>query len=236
MSDSHLLFLKTETTVLERLFESFQEEFDELLQDNFTDDELEVFEKKLDALAAVYIQPLSNELSFDDFYADPRKEDEQRKFFEECRSLITFENFPYLETNPFQVTYLQELLKKFDEILVDRGGTYELLFKDEYLSYLNGFKNIDPLIRAARPAPLITRTSKPVDPIDFLILHVGSELKRLEGVSLPLQELPEKIRTIYDVMISEEEKDASYLLSKTGLNAKDFDDGLERLKFWLKKF
>jgi hypothetical protein len=235
MADSHLFFLKTEVGVLEKLFESFQEEFDELLEDNFTDEELVVFEKKLDKLAAVYIQPLSNELSFDDFYADSKKEDEQRDFFEKCRGLITFENLPYLETNPFQVTYLQELLKKFDEVLIDRGGMNELSFKDEYLSYLQNFKNIDPLLSVARPAPVITRTSKPVDPIDFLILHVGNELKRLEGVSLPLHELPEKVRKIYDVMISEEEKDASYLLGRTGLNAKDFDDGLERLKFWLKR-
>ncbi|MFP5384798.1 MAG: hypothetical protein ACLGHN_01880 [Bacteriovoracia bacterium] len=235
MTDSHLFFLKSETSILEKVFESFQDEFDQLLEDNFTDEELEVFEKKLDSLGAVYVQSLSSELSLDDFYASQEEEEAQREFFGECKSMITIENLPYLETNPFQVTYLQELLKKFDEVLIDKGGINELSFKEEYLSYLEGFKNIDPLISAARPVPVVIKTSKPVDPIEFLILHVGNELKRLEGVSLPLQELPEKIRKIYDVMISEEERDASYLLLKTGLNAKDFDDGLERLKFWLKK-
>jgi hypothetical protein len=35
--------------------------------------------------------------------------------------------------------------------------------------------------------------------------------------------------------IKDEKLDASSLLRKSGLNAKDFDDNLERLKFFLKK-
>ena len=78
------------------------------------------------------------------------------------------------------------------------------------------------------------------DPIDFLILDVYKELDRLRSLDLldvvmeKLEGLPEKSRKTFQVM-NQERLDASQLLRKSGLNAKDFDDNLERLKFFLKK-
>jgi hypothetical protein len=80
------------------------------------------------------------------------------------------------------------------------------------------------------------KKSIPVDPIDFLILDVYKEFDRLKSTSVPFEELSEKVFSIYAVMRHERIEDGSELLKRVGLNAKDLDDGLERLKFWLRKF
>jgi len=215
--------------------EAFKEEFDHLLNDSFTEFELEHFEKQIDSIAAVYVQPVLEELSFDDFYADPVFENDQRMFFERCKSTIVLENLPYLESNSFQVSYLKMLLTKFDDVLIDRGGVSELCFKDQFLKDLSGFKTIDSLLKPIEKVVEVKTPSKPVDPIDFLIMDVYRELNRLKGAPVNPEGLPPKIIKIFAVMEAEPKLGADALLRKTSLNPKDLDDGLERLKFWLRK-
>jgi len=215
--------------------EAFKEEFDHLLNDSFTEFELEHFEKQIDSIAAVYVQPVLEELSFDDFYADPVFENDQRMFFERCKSTIVLENLPYLESNSFQVSYLKMLLTKFDDVLIDRGGVSELCFKDQFLKDLSGFKTIDSLLKPIEKVIEVKTPSKPVDPIDFLIMDVYRELNRLKGAPVNPEGLPPKIIKIFAVMEAEPKLGADALLRKTSLNPKDLDDGLERLKFWLRK-
>ncbi len=238
MSRSHYFYFKLSVKDLESLVSAYQAEFDLLLEDCFTDDELTIYEKMIDAIAAVYVQPILSEMSFDDFYADEKREDMQRSFFEAAKSSICLENLPYFESNPFQVTYLKALLSRFAEVLIDRGGVNELVFKEDYLSELSKYKDIDSLIpEIEMPKPEI-KTSRPVDPIDFFIFDVYKEIDRLKSTEkisdIDLEGQSEKFKKIFSVM-SAEKLDASALLRKTGLNAKEFDDTLERLKFWLKK-
>lgn len=169
MSRSHYFYFKLSVKDLESLVSAYQAEFDLLLEDCFTDDELTIYEKMIDAIAAVYVQPILSEMSFDDFYADEKREDMQRSFFEAAKSSICLENLPYFESNPFQVAYLKALLSRFAEVLIDRGGVNELVFKEDYLSELSKYKDIDSLIpEIEMPKPEI-KTSRPVDPIDFFI-------------------------------------------------------------------
>ena len=238
MSRSHYFYFKLSVKDLESLVSAYQAEFDLLLEDCFTDDELTIYEKMIDAIAAVYVQPILSEMSFDDFYADEKREDMQRTFFEVAKSSICLENLPYFESNPFQVTYLKALLSRFAEVLIDRGGVNELVFKEDYLSELSKYKDIDSLIpEIEMPKPEI-KTSRPVDPIDFFIFDVYKEIDRLKSTGkisdIDLEGQSEKFKKILSVM-SAEKLDSSALLRKTGLNAKEFDDTLERLKFWLKK-
>lgn len=220
---------------LEEVIEAHKEDFENFLDDNFTENDLNLFEKQIDQLAAITVQPVLTELTFDDFYADPEKEEQQRSFFSRCKSSVSLENLPFLETNPFQVYYLRELLKRFPEVLIDRGGVNELMFKESYLNTLAKFKDASSLIvLTEKKAPVEIKTSKPVEPIDFLILDVYKELTRLQGTELSVEELSPKIQKIFHVM-KEENLDSTQLLRRVGLNAKDFDDGLERLKFWLRK-
>ena len=234
MSGSLTLYSILNVSTLEKVVESFQEEFNTLLEDCFTDEELQVYEKDIDSIAAIYVQPIFSELSFEDFYAKESEEQKQRFFFETCKSSILLENIPYFESNPFQVTYLLELLKKFDEVLIDRGGINELIFKGAFLESLRPFKTMDQVVPTVIPARPENKTSAPVDPIDFLILDVYREMERTKSLSLPFEELSPKVQKIYQVM-GGSRMDATDLLRASGLNAKDFDDGLERLKFWLKK-
>lgn len=234
MSGSITLFTLLNVSTLEKVVESFQEEFDVLLEDCFNDDELKVFEKSIDSISAIYVQPILSELSFDDFYYYPELEQKQRFFFESSKSSILLENLPYFETNPFQVTYLLELLKKFDEVLVDKGGVNELMFKEDFVGELKKFKSMDQIAPSISPSKIEVKTSAPVEPIDFLIRDVYLEIERTRAATLPLEDLSPKVQKIYHVM-KESKLDATDLLKASGLIAKDFDDNLERLKFWLKK-
>ena len=235
MAQSLNLYFRLSVRDLERLVEDYQTEFDQALEDNFTDDELLKLEPMIDAIAAIYVQPLSNELSFDDFYADPAQEDKQRSFFNEVKSSICLENLPYLESNPFQVTYLTDLLWSFDEVLIDRGGVNELMFRKDYLEVLKKYKTMDSFISAPpMEKPIEVKSAVPVTPIDFLIVDIYKELDRLKDVIIDLEAMPEKARKIYLAMKGER-SDSSTIFRKTGLIPKDFDDSLERLKFWLRK-
>ncbi|WP_408095789.1 hypothetical protein ACJVC5_12155 [Peredibacter sp. HCB2-198] len=234
MSRALNLYFRLSVKELERVIEDYQAEFDQALEDTFSDDELLKYEPMIDAIAAIYVQPISNELSFDDFYGDPAQEEKQRLFFESCRSSIVLENLPYFESNPIQVTYLTDLLWSFEEVLIDPGGVSNLMFRKDYLEELKRYKPMDSLL-ADKPEKVIeTKTSVPVSPIDFLVLDVYKELDRLRGFAVPVDDLGEKPRRIYEAM-KNEKLDSTGLFKKSGLIPKDFDDGLERLKFFLRK-
>lgn len=242
MTKSLYLYTKLKVSELSTLMENFQKEFDEFLADSFTEEELEQLEKKLDQMAEVVCQPILAELTFDDFTPDPHHEEEQRTFFESSRSCLCLDHLPYLEANPFQVTYLKDLLNRLGEVLVDRGGVSELKFKNDYLALINRYSDASKLAKLETyiPKPRV-KTKAPVDPIDFLVADVyremnrvkksGTLLKALEG----LQEQNEKTKKLFFVM-REEELDSDVLLRKSGMNAKDFDDYLEKLKFYLRKY
>lgn len=241
MTKAHYFYFLSPLGELERKVKTHQLDFDELINDTFTDSELIPFEKMLDSISAIFVQPIISELTFEDFYANPSEELKQRSFFEECKSSICLENIPDFETNPFQVTYLIELLRNFDEVLIDKGGVSELTFKKEYLEELKKYKNIFSLVPATETIkPIPVKSSRPVDPIDFLILDVYKELDRVinsqlfSHVSSQMEQQSEKLQKTFHAM-KEERLDATMLLRKSGLNAKDFDDNLERLKFFLKK-
>lgn len=236
MSKAHYFYFRLSVQDLDKKVKALQLDFDHLINDTFSESELTGFESLLDDIGAVFVQPIFSEMTFDDFYAKESEEQKQRDFFETARSSICLENIPAFETNPFQVTYLIELLRDFDEVLIDTGGVNELMFKKEYVDNLKKYKNIFSLIPDEPKKPLEIKTTRPVDPIDFLIQDVYKELIRLKEspVAEWIKELPEKTQKVYEAM-KDEVSDASTLLKKSALNAKDFDDNLERLKFFLKK-
>lgn len=238
MSRCHYFYFKLSVLELEQVVASHQEDFNALLGDCFSEHELMSFEKMIDSIAAIYVQPILNDLSFDDFYADEKTQDQQRSFFLASKSSICLDHLPYFETNPFQVTYLKNLLLHFSEVLIDKGGVHELIFKEQYFAELAKFKDLDSLIPKFDGVISNVKSHKPIDPIDFLIHDVYREIDRLKKSGkfseLSVEEQSEKFKKIFYVM-GDEKSDSTGLLMKSGLNAKDFDDTLERLKFWLKK-
>lgn len=236
MSNAHYFYFRLSVQDLDKKVKAFQLDFDHLVNDTFSESELTKFETLLDDIGAIFVQPLFTEMTFDDFYPKEAEEQKQRDFFAAARSSICLENIPPFETNPFQVTYLIELLRDFDEVLIDTGGINELMFKKEYVDNLKKYKNIFSLIADEPKKPIEVKTSRPVDPIDFLIRDVYKEILRLDPVLVSelVHQLPEKTQKVYQAM-KDEALDASALLRKSTLNAKDFDDNLERLKFFLKK-
>lgn len=234
MSGNLYFYSPLPVKALEEIVAIHQKDFDEMLEDSFTEEELSFFEKQIDSIAAIYVQPVLSELTFEDFYADESDEDNQRKFFDRCKSTITLENVPYYESNAFQISYIQNLLAKIDEVLIDRGGVSELQFKTAFLNDLKKYRSLDQIQKPA-PKKIEIKTTRPVDPIDFLIQDVYKEIQRLSGKDINPDGLPPKIIKILEVMKAEQ-LNADQLLRKCALGAKEFDDGLERLKFWLRRF
>lgn len=241
MSRSHYFYTLLSLNELQRVVEEYQQEFDALLGDTFSESELKQFETQIDNIGSVTYQPILTELSFDDFYANPSEEEAQRAFFNRCKSSLCIENLPYFESNPFQVTYLTNLVWSFEEVLIDQGGVKELTFRKGYLEELKKFKNMDSFVSLEKPEiakPSIK--SGPVEPIDFLILDVSKEISRLKNYHLfekakaDVVNLSEKAQKAFTAVLTGE-LDATALLKASGLNAKDFDDNLEKIKFWLRK-
>ena len=232
MSRAHYFYFKTSLVELEKKIESHQLNFEELLGDTFSEEQLVLFEKKLDELGALYVQPIFPELSFDDFYPRPGQEDEQRLFFSQCRSSLCLENLADFETNPFQVTYLNELLREFDEVLVDTGGVNEIEFKKTYLESLKKFKNIFTLLPESFEKKSVPLSLNSSDPIQALVTDLNKTL-RLSGSTIP-EDIPEKTKKLYLLMLSEE-MDSTTLLRRSGMIPKDFGDHLERIKMLVKK-
>jgi hypothetical protein len=232
MLKTHYFYLWLPERELQTLIDTHQEEFDLWLGDTFSENELTHFEPFLDGLGAVSVQPMLDELRFDDLNSDETDHMKQNAFFESCQSQLCLENLPYFESNPFQVSYLIQLLNRFGEVLIDVGDDRSLMFKKAYLSSLDRYKKADHFI-TSKKEPLNISTKKPVHPIDFIILDVYKELDRLSGKSIVLPD-SEKLQKIYQAM-NEKGLDADKLLKKSGLIPKDFGDQLERLKFTLKK-
>ncbi len=229
------LYLHTPLTPddLDLLLDGHRKAFEEALLDAFTDEELERHERLLEGLASVEAQPLLEGLGFDDMVVNPAKEDEQRAVFAACRSTLCLENVPWLETNPFQVSYLKDLLSRLPATtLVDRGGMEELVFGRDYLRELAPLKDMVGLEAVVPEA--VARRAPVLGPIEILVHDVSRELERLEGITIPIQERSEKLQKIFRAFASGE-RDPGMLLRLSGLNAKDFGDGLEGLKFFLKK-
>lgn len=236
MTNAHYIYLLSAVTDVEKVVKDHQADFDELINDTFSEAELLQHEALVDSIGAIFVQPLFTEMTFEDFYPDLLRAESQRAFFDNCRSSICVENMPDFFLNPFQVTYLIELLRNFDEVLIDRGSVEELEFKQSYLEKLKKYKNIFSLLTEVPSKPLETKTTKPVDPIDFLLGDVYREIEKLQPsqIEVALIEKPEKLLKTYQAL-KDEKLDASALLKKSGLNAKDFDDNLEKLKFLLRK-
>ena len=233
MSRTHYFYFRLPVAELDQVVKAHQVHFDQFLKDNFDDHELIPFETMLDAIAALYVQPILPELTFDDFYAPEAEADKQRAFFEKARSSLCLENLPYFESNPFQVSYLIQLLERFDEVLIDQGGVNELSFKENYLKSLRKYKNMESILGATqvKVAPVL-KSTRPVDPIDFLVLDVYKELDRLQGKA-HVEGQSDKLQKLFKAFQGER-VDSVDLYRRSGLSPKDFDDCLERLKFWLR--
>lgn len=241
MARSLYLYSPLSVNELEAFAKEFEESFEELLGDTFSDDELSRYEPLLDSMAAVSPQPMIPELSYDDFEAAPLEDANRRELFSHSKSSLCLENLPYLESHPFQVSYLHELLTRMGPVLIDKGQFDFLMSKEEYLAELKPLKSMDDLVPVEVTVVQPKSKSAPVDPIDFLVLDVYREIEKLKFSGNLYQALEglqgqsEKVKILFFIM-REEKLDSLSLFQKSGLKPKDFDDYLEKLKFYLRKY
>jgi len=220
---------------LKKVVLAFQEHFDLWLGDHFSESELTQYENLLDDLAFMDVQPKIADLLPEDLNLDQNEYLKQQAFFEGCQSTVSLENIPYLPMNPFQVTYLKMFLERLGEVLIDCGDEAILQFKNNFLQKLTGYKDAENLLpKVYIQTPVVSKG--PSHPIDFIILDIYKELSRIKSksIAINLEDYSDKIKKIYEVM-KEDGLDSNSLLIKSGLNAKDFGDLIERFKFILKK-
>jgi len=223
-------YLPIELKTLDSIFEIHKKEFEEFLDDEYSQEEKDSLEAQLDSLAAVFVQPILDELTFDDFYPEKGLEKRQEDFFSKCRSSILFENLPDFESNFLQVIYLKHFLQRFSEVLIDQGGVNSLQFKDSFLNLLNKYRG---------GAPRIFKNMGHLNvnsPMDQMLEDIYKEVIRLGGQDLgcKLELQSDKVRKLYSLVL-EERTSANSLLGKSNMNPKDFGDNLEKLKFFLKR-
>lgn len=239
MSKSLYIHTPYNIPFLEELFQVHQKQFEEWLNDSFTDEELDFFQEKIDTIAHVLIDLKVDSIGFEDYESISGDRELKNDLFNRLNTTISLNDMPFLESNPFQVSYLFLLVNKLENILIDPGSLNDLLSKDEYLKKLDTFKKAEDLLINFSPtvqAPKKTH-SRVFDPIDYLITEIYNELKRLEVAGkLPIiaTDLPEKAQKLLAVMQTDY-FNASDLLRLTSLHPKDFDDHLEKLKFYLRK-
>lgn len=217
--------------------ESFEDELDEI----FSEAELETLAPKLDELASFVPGPIPGEISFDDFDTD-LEDSTKRELFGRCRSSLTLENLPYLESHPYQVSSLRRLLQRFPEALVDDEGLGTLYEKNEYLSRIAGLKGLSVIeaVSLPRHTPEQGKSFVPVDPIDFLVRDTYQEMERilkgrlLESALIKLKDERQILKDLF-FLIRESRPSPEELFRRSGLGAKDFDDDLEKLKLFLRK-
>lgn len=216
---------------LEVLVDEYKKAFETELGDLFSDEDLVRFERQLDELATLDVQPRLESLSLDDFAIDESARASLAQFFEECRAVICLENVPFLENNPFQVSYLRGLLRHVGPLLVDLGGLVELMTSEEFLSSIARLRSVDALV----PAVDVVTKPRATEPTlaDLLLVDVYRELDRLEG-QVTMAAMSERQQRIF-VLLRTGRPSAVELLKLSGLNPKDFGDGLESLKFFLKR-
>jgi len=235
MFQSLSFFTKLPVKDLEILLKQHQDDFQELLGDTFSENELEGFENLLDQVSSPVAQSISSELSISDFEILPEFEREQDLFFNQAKSCLLLENVSDPHFNPFQVTYIKEILRVFDDVLVDRGGFHPLLFKKPFLETLKEHKIIFSLVKNDKNH-VTSPVFDPLYPIDVLVADVYRELQRLNkrDLSSNLDLWPEKAKSLYEKMIIHH-YDSPSLFQVGKLSPKDFGDNLEKLKFILRK-
>lgn len=216
---------------LEVLVDEYKKVFETELGDLFSDEDLVRFERHLDELATLDVQPRLEGLNLDDFAIDEAAPASLSQFFDGCQAVICLENLPFLENNPFQVSYLRGLLRHVGPLLVDLGGLVELMTSEEFLASIARLRSVDDLVTTVE----VTAKPRTQEPTlaDLLLVDVYRELDRLEG-QVTMVAMSERQQKIF-VHLRSGRPSAIELLKLSGLNPKDFGDGLEGLKFFLKR-
>lgn len=228
MYKSLIFYSKRPLKELRVLVEAHQEEFDLILEEEFSESELTLFEKEIDEIALIEFSPILVDLSFDDFFVKESDELKFREFFSKCQSMVTLDHLPYLDSNSFQVAYIKNLLWSLGDVLVDRGGSHDLMSSVDFLELLKKYKSLDKIkkIAPAAKAPVLN------DPLEKLLLEIYGLIH--QGKEVQVTDTSEKVSRIYH-LVKSKDMDSQTLYKESGLNLKDYGDSMERLRILLKK-
>jgi hypothetical protein len=220
--------------------------FDELLQSYEEQSYIKENEKLISLLANVIPGPILAELSFDDFSVEEGRLKEMEAYFQNAKSCLVLENVPYLQTNPFQVSWILFLLNFLGPCMIDTGSITPLKNNLDLMAILKKSKSLEQVLNLSPLVPVSKSPAGnfiPVEPLDFIVRDVFKEFERLQnenqlGVIERSIESNEKMKKLFLVIknnFSHGPLPAINLCQKSNLNPKDFGDFLERLKFLMKR-
>lgn len=220
--------------------ENISFEFDLLVQDPSLGQYFQKNEKKLDELASVIVSPKLPEIEFDCFEFEEKNRVQYETLFNKTKTTFAIENLPYLEVNPFQVSWLKLFFKNLGECLIDVGGMELLEDRLTFLERLENYKDLslfkeEHLHFDRKPLPV--RFEK--TPLDFVIDKLNLEIIRLKNSNLEkefAQTLThESLRNLYNVYLTNSGINSLWPL-RNKMDPKKFGDLTEKLYFLVKNF
>jgi hypothetical protein len=231
---------------LKVVLEKTETAFDELLQSYEDQPYIKENEKLISLIANVIPGPILAELSFDDFSVEEGRTDEMQTYFSKAKSCLVLENVPYLQTNPFQVSWLTLLLNFIGPCMIDTGSITPVKNCDDLKIILKKSKSLEQVLDIAIKPNVVKSAPQnfiPVEPLDFIVRDVFREFQRLQNenrleVIERSIESNEKMKKLFWALknnFSDGPTSAENLCRKSNLNPKDFGDFLERLKFLMKR-
>lgn len=226
MSKSLHIFLPYTQKELLKIIEDYQSDFDEILKEEFSEDELESLADSLDTLASVDVTSRTQDVTIDDFEIENKDLPLMSDAFGKTKSVLVFDELPFLDTHPLQVTYLKNLLWSFREGIVDRGGVNKLIFLKDYLLILKKYKGMDALNLSVPEVQKVVIPG-PTDPLSVIYeLVLNSKISEINHHS-------EKMKMIFH-LIRNQKISKENLFKESRLSLKDFGDEIERLRIYLK--
>jgi hypothetical protein len=231
---------------LKTVLEKTESAFEELLISFEDQPYVKENEKLISLLANVIPGPILADLTFEDFAVEEGRIKEMQNIFSNSKSCLVLENVPYLQTNPFQVSWLNILLDHIGSCMIDTGSITPVKNKEDFVEFLKKSRSLDQVLNIIYQPQIIKSTKSnfiPVEPLDFIVRDVFKEFERLQNEKLLDKieksiESNEKMKKLFLVIknnFSDGPVSAQLLCHKSHLNPKDFGDFLESLKFLMKR-
>jgi hypothetical protein len=214
-------------------FESYLHE----LYEDSDDKSVHQLDELSEELAYLEAHPIHEELTFELFETMPEEESSLRKVFEQAQGCLLFNNLPDLHTNALQVTVIKSLLDRLQLGLVDCEGEPHAFSVEKFKLYLSqSYKEVTRVV-VAQPTdkPRVTQFISVDSPIEARLFQIkqamkGSQPSVLSEFVLSRPKFAGLVEGLKQGVFHQRE-----LLALSGLNPKDFGDGLDSLYFYLKK-
>lgn len=231
----YLFTIKSYQKMLEEI-ERFNILFDDFIQNPIYEEYVIKNEKKLDEMGHVTISPKMDELEFG-YYVNADQINHLKSQFGLMKTTIVIENLPYLENNPFQVSWLKLFVNELDQCLVDLGGMEYLESKSDFLNRISCYRDLETFAVVAPKKQMRPEIIIPYEktPLDFIIDKLKLEITKTNTNAFLETLENNEMKKLFHIYLTENKINALYPI-KNKMDPKKFGDQTESLYFKLIRF